>query len=412
MQAASSSSEDRGGGKTFSGPGKTKLSVSDLVSDDFKKAWLALKDIHDKELHRLQMKLTNMRKARLTEGRRYGPVAKNKPGTAIHDTYDPKLCDRCLMNETYRNVLQKEFSNMQQKNLVKIAELTVENNILKEENRKLSEKLKANQPRVRLSFSDSDYDDVTNGAQMKKKQVYTVKEPPQSLQLFPRQVMQPHIEQKKSVDHLNVETSPGNNPTPGSSEGIFEVPETSFVDSPTVDDNFSKEVNVFPSCTAYSLTTTLEASKKDDVNSVSSVFEVKEKTCTQKWEKNTFTWSLSSISSGEPIIMVSETSEESMPCNPKKVLPPLTKKNEPSSTQGFPVDCTSKCSQKRRLSFSGISHKNDISMKSSTAPLPSRGETPQSNTDEPENVRPSEKKHKNKIECVPSGSMLKRKVSK
>lgn len=139
MQAVSSSSEDGGGGRRASRAGKAKLSVRDLMSDDFKKAWLSLKDIHDKELHRLQMKLGSMRKARLTEGRRQGPVAKDKRVTETQNAPDSELCERCLINETYSNMLQQEFNNVHQKRLVQIAELTVENNKLKEENRKLSE---------------------------------------------------------------------------------------------------------------------------------------------------------------------------------------------------------------------------------------------------------------------------------
>lgn len=60
-------------------------------------------------------------------------------------------------------------NNNNNKNLVQIAELTVENNKIKEENKKLSEKLKAYRPRVHLSFSDSDSEDFIPSTQMKEK---------------------------------------------------------------------------------------------------------------------------------------------------------------------------------------------------------------------------------------------------
>lgn len=407
MQAVSSSGEDRGDGPNASHLGRIKLSVSDLVSDDFKRAWLALKDIHDKELHRLQMKLTNMRKARLTEGRRYGPVAKNKSGTETRETSDSKSCERCLMHETYKKMLQQEFSIMQQKRLAEIAELTVENSKLKEENRKLSEKIKVNLPRICLSFSDSDYEDFIPSIQMKKKQVYIVKEPSQPVQLFPRNVVEPHNEQQQSLCDLDGKPNPDDNPPQLNYEGIFEVPETSL-DSPSVEENLAQEASVLPSCTAYSLTTTLETSKKDDVISISSLSGVKK---TQQWEKNTFAWSLSSVSSGEAII-VSETSEENMPCKPSNVLPSLTKKKKSNSTQVFPVDYTSKYVQRRRLALSGFRYKNDIPMESGNAPLPSKEKPSLNNTSESENVRTCEKPESDS-ERVPSGtSVLKRKIKK
>lgn len=330
MQAAHSSSssggEDRGGGRRASRASKAKLSVRELMSDDFKKAWLSLKDIHDKELHRLQMKLGSMRKARLTEGRQHGAVAKNKRVTETQNAPDSELCEHCLINKTYSNMLQQEFSNMHQKSLVQIAELTVENNKLKEENRKLSDKLKAKRPRIPLCFLDSDDEDYMRGIQFEGSQIYTVKDPSHPVQLPARQVMESRREQTRSLCILNTEPSPGENLLLLNSQGaVTQVPETPFVDSVSVKDNLAKEANVLPSCTVYSFPTILETPKNDSEIRISRYSNRKEKSFTQRQGKDTLIWSVSSISSGEPIV-VSETSEENMPCNSSKVFLPLTKK--------------------------------------------------------------------------------------
>lgn len=402
MQAVSSS-EDGGGGRRASRAGKAKLSVRDLMSDDFKKAWLSLKDIRDKELHRLQMKLGSMRKARLTEGRRHGPVAKNKRVTETQNVPDSELCERCLINETYSNMLQQEFSNVHQKHLVQIAELTVENNKLKEENRKLSDKVKAKRPRIPLCFLDSDDDDFMPGIEFERRQVYNVKEPSYPVQLPARRVMEPRREQTRSLSILDVEPSPDDHLILLSSqEATIQVPETPLVDSASVKDNLAKEANVLPSRIAYSLPTTLETPKKDTVICISS-----QKSSTQKQGKDTLISSISSISPGEPII-ISEASEQNMPCNFSKVLPPLTKKNELNSTR-FPMNYSSKYSPQKKSPLHGFSYKNDNSVKSSSAPLPSKGNESASQS---KNVKTCEKKPESNSEGVPMVSVLKRRITK
>lgn len=159
----------------------------------------------------------------------------------------------------------------------------------------------------------------------------------------------------------------------------------------------------------YSLPTTLETSKKDSVISISSHSNGKEKSSTQKQEKDTLIWSVSSISSGEPII-ISETSEENMPCNSSKVLPPLTKKNELNSTQ-FPVDYSSKYIPQKKSALHGFSYRNDNSVKSGSAPLPSKVNKVES-ASQSENVRTCEKSPKSNSERVPLVSVLKRRISK
>lgn len=354
------------------------------------------------------MKLGTMRKARLTEGGQHGPGAKNKRVTETQNAPDSELCEQCLINETYSNMLQQAFSNMHQKSLLQIAELTVENNKLKEENRKLSDKLKAKRPRIPLCFLDSDDEDFMPGIQFERSQVYTVKEPSHPVQLPARQVMGLRREQTRSLHILDIESSPDDNPPPLSSQGeTIQVPETPFVDSASVEENLAKEANVLPSCTVYSLPTTLETSKKDSVISSSSHSNRKEKSSTQKQEKDTLIWSDSSIYSGEPI---PETSEENMPRNSSKVLPPLTKKNELNSTQ-FPVDYSSKYIPQKKSALRGFSYRNDNSVKSSSAPLPSKVNNAES-ASQSENVRTCEKTPKSKSERVPLVSVVKRRKSK
>ncbi|TEA34128.1 hypothetical protein DBR06_SOUSAS34410025, partial [Sousa chinensis] len=133
--------------------GEMQVSVSDLSSDAFKKAWLTLKELHDKELRRLHGKLTSLRKERLADRRQAGSRAKIKElleqqnilNVTINDLQhklSSKVCDRCSVNEIYRKTLQKEYDRIQQQNMKVIAELTKERNKLKEENKRLYARLK------------------------------------------------------------------------------------------------------------------------------------------------------------------------------------------------------------------------------------------------------------------------------
>lgn len=185
MQAGNMGGGEREGGKKPSGREKLQLSVCDVSTDDFKKTWLTLKELHDKELHRLQAKLTSLRKERLVDGRRMGSIAKVKELTEqqkvltdtineLRDKLRSKICDQCSVNETYKNTLQKEFYDIQQRNLTFIAEITAERNKLREENKMLSEKLKLKQQQFHL-FSDSD-DDLIPCTQ-KTMPIFTVRDP-------------------------------------------------------------------------------------------------------------------------------------------------------------------------------------------------------------------------------------------
>ena len=150
---------------------KMQISLCDVSSEDFKKTWLTLKELHDRELRRLQGKITSLRKERLSDGRRTGSIPRIKElmeqkrvlNDTIHDLrgqLNAKVCDRCTVNETYRNTLQQEFYDIQQQNLKFIGELTAERNKLREENKQLLARLKRKQPQSRRSSSDSDDDSV------------------------------------------------------------------------------------------------------------------------------------------------------------------------------------------------------------------------------------------------------------
>lgn len=195
-------------------------------------------------------------------------------------------------------------------------------------------------------------------------------------------MLQNHMmKKKKPLCTFKLEQPSPDKRVPQSSEEIQVVSETSFVDSSCVEDHSAKRANILLSCTAYSVKAAL-SSKKDESNHISKPSEVKVMTSTQKCGKNTFSWSFSSISSGEPVI-VSETSEESMPCNPSSALASLEKKRQ-KSTQVFPVDYTSKYIQKRKLTQSGSGHSDDTTVIAGHAPLLSRVETTLKSTRESE----------------------------
>lgn len=67
-----------------------KVSLCDVSSEDFKKTWLTLKELHDRELRRLQGKVNSLRKERLSDRRRTGSISRIKELTeqkrALNDT--------------------------------------------------------------------------------------------------------------------------------------------------------------------------------------------------------------------------------------------------------------------------------------------------------------------------------------
>ena len=128
MKAGDVGEEDRESGQNCSEGDKIQVSLCDVSSEEFKKTWLTLKELHDRELRRLQGKVTSLRKERLSDGRWPGSISRIKDLTeqrrALNDTIhdlrgqlNAKVCDRSTVNETYRNRLQQEFYDIQQQNL-------------------------------------------------------------------------------------------------------------------------------------------------------------------------------------------------------------------------------------------------------------------------------------------------------
>ncbi|XP_022271279.1 DNA endonuclease RBBP8-like [Canis lupus familiaris] len=384
MQKGNMGGGDRGSGKKPSVKDKLRFSVCDVSSDEFKKTWLALKELHDRELHRLQAKLATLRKERLADGRWTGSIAKIKELTEqqkvlnstirdLRNQLNAKVCDRCSMNETYRNTLQQEFYDIQQQNLQFIAELTAERNKLREENKKLSEKLRLNQQQFQpsFSFSDSDDDDFIPCTQ-RSVQVFSVKEPAPSAQMhLPIQMRQSNTEQIRSGRKKERRQSP-KFAIPFYSQDLFEEPQI----SPEISSNSSKPAAVSStnqkSTAAFPLTSTLDPQSGDGFQDVSDLHEDKlgqpkrkhiitQKTSTQKCETHIdFSWSLSSISAENPTTQViSETSEENMPDYNKSSLSPFTSRKEKPPLTVFPFDYTLKSNGKRRLK-AGTAYCNNV----------------------------------------------------
>ena len=128
MKAGDVGEEDRESGQNCSEGDKIQVSLCDVSSEEFKKTWLTLKELHDRELRRLQGKVTSLRKEQLSDGRWTGSISRIKELTqqqrALNDTIhdlrgqlNAKVCDRSTVNETYRNRLQQEFYDIQQQNL-------------------------------------------------------------------------------------------------------------------------------------------------------------------------------------------------------------------------------------------------------------------------------------------------------
>ena len=74
MKAGSMSRGDRGSGQSSSKRDKMQISLCDISSDDFKTTWLTLKELHDRELHCLQAKITSLMKEQLSDGRWTGSI--------------------------------------------------------------------------------------------------------------------------------------------------------------------------------------------------------------------------------------------------------------------------------------------------------------------------------------------------
>lgn len=379
MQGGNAGRGDRGGGKKPSGEEKLRLSVCDLSSDEFKKTWLRLKELHDKELRRLQAKLASLRKDRLADRRWSGSIAKIKELTEqqkvlngtirdLRDQLNSKECERCLINETYRNTLQHEFYGIQQQNLQFIMELTAERNNLREENKRLSAKLRMTERQRNASLSsDEDLIPCTQA---------TLPVPSDRafgqgarVHLPTRLTQESDTDQPKSgVQKESQESSKF--PVPIYSQDLFEVPETSPEMISSHGRKSTLESSAKPKSPDSSIVTpTPNVQKGYGFHEGSDNQEEKfgrpkrkyfsiHRTFTQKRKGRTgFCLALSSPSASEnpPVPLVSETSEENMPTRTRRTLfSSFIEKKEDSPLSVPVVDSGGKSDGKRRLMASDV----------------------------------------------------------
>jgi hypothetical protein len=397
MMQAGPSHGDGEGSKNYSGGDKSQFNLCDSSSDEFTKAWLALKEVHDKELHHLQAKLTAMRKAQLIDGRRIGLYSIIKSITQQYDVFNDlihvlrdqlssKTCDHCLMNEACKNKLLQEFSNMQQQNHKYIAEFHAERKKLEQQNKSLSARIKASKQHY-YTFSDSDDDDFIPCTQ-KTKSVFRVKDPSEAtpvhlptrpLQVTPIKQM-PSRYKRKMERRSKIAIS-------FLSQDLFDMPETSFEktynnDEPTTECSTNQK-----SFLGFSLMSTVESQKQDGFQVIKNHPEVKvgqlkrkletnviEKESMQQWDSRIRSpWSISSDSSETiPIYPASQSSEENMPDYNSCLLPSFKQKKEVLPLNIFPLDYTSRSNRKKRSTFAIPCYDIGFSVASGSSGMPSK----------------------------------------
>ena len=360
-----------------------RVSLCDVSSEDFKKTWLTLKELHDRELRRLQGKITSLRKERLSDGRRTGSIPRIKElmeqkrvlNDTIHDLrgqLNAKVCDRCTVNETYRNTLQQEFYDIQQQNLKFIGELTAERNKLREENKQLLARLKRKQPQSRRS-SDSD-DDSVPGSQ-KSESVISIRDP------LPGPERHVALKMKTQTKTKQMKAR-GKKKQPHSSElqvplysqDVFEVPESPHEISSnstktiTISSGSQKSSSTVPSASTLGPQTVFGFQDDSSLPDARLGRPQSRYIFTQRTEID-FPWSLSVISPEEelPAEILSETSEESMIGYTKSIFSPITQRDENPTLHLFPLDYTSS-SNVQRPSF-GVFR---VSMRESSSQTPCR----------------------------------------
>ena len=361
-----------------------RVSLCDVSSEDFKKTWLTLKELHDRELRRLQGKITSLRKERLSDGRRTGSIPRMKElmeqkrvlNDTIHDLrgqLNAKVCDRCTVNETYRNTLQQEFYDIQQQNLKFIGELTAERNKLREENKQLLARLKRKQPQSRRSSSDSD-DDSVPGSQ-KSESVFSIRDP------LPGPERHVALKMKTQTKTKQMKAR-GKKKQPHSSElqvplysqDVFEVPESPHEISSnstktiTISSGSQKSSSTVPSASTLGPQTVFGFQDDSSLPDARLGHPQRRYIFTQRTEID-FPWSLSIISPEEelPAEILSETSEESMIDYTKSIFSPITQRDENTTLHLFPLDYTSS-SNVQRPSF-GVFR---VSMRESSSQTPCR----------------------------------------
>ena len=369
--------EDRESGRSSSEEDTMQnVSLCDVSSEDFKKTWLTLKELHDRELRRLQGKVNSLRKERLSDGRRTGSISRIKELTeqkrALNDTIhdlrgqlNAKVCDHCTVNETYRNTLQQEFYDIQQQNLKFICEFTAERNKLREENKQLLARLKRKQPQSRRSSSDSD-DDFIPGSQ-KSESFISIGDPPPGPERYAalKMITQTKTKQMKAR---------GKKKQPHSSElqvplyrqDVFEVPESPQETSSnstktiTISSGSQKSSSTVPSASTLGPQTVCEFQDESSLPDARLGRPQSKSIFTQRTSPQRIStpkrgtevdlpWSLSSISPGEdlPTEILPETSEESIIDYSKSIFSPLTQRDENNTLHLFPLDYTSSSTVQR-----------------------------------------------------------------
>ena len=413
-----------------------RVSLCDVSSEDFKKTWLTLKELHDRELRRLQGKITSLRKERLSDGRRTGSIPRIKElmeqkrvlNDTIHDLrgqLNAKVCDRCTVNETYRNTLQQEFYDIQQQNLKFIGELTAERNKLREENKQLLARLKRKQPQSRRSSSDSD-DDSVPGSQ-KSESVISIADP------LPGPERHVALKMKTQTKTKQMKAR-GKKKQPHSSElqvplysqDVFEVPESpqekissNSTKTITISSGSQKSSSTVPSASTLGPQTVYgfqDDSSLPDARlgrpQSKSIFT--QRTSPQRIStpnpgtETDFPWSLSSISPEEDLTteILSETSEESMIDYSKSIFSPFTRRDENTTLHLFPLDYTSSSTVQRPSS--GVFH---VSMRESSSQTPcSEQSTARKDTNVAKGAAHDADKPQGESQACTSGSSIKRKV--
>ena len=437
MKAGDVGEEDRESGQSSSEGDQMQVSLCDVSSEEFNKTWLTLKELHDRELCRLQEKITSLKKERLSDGRWAGSKCRIKELTEqqralkdtiqdLRDQLNTKVCDRCTVNETYSNMLQQEFYAIQQQNLKFIGELTAERNKLREENKQLLARLKMKQREFHSSFSDCD--DFVPGSQTSKSVISTRDSPrgPES-HVAVKLITQTNTKQMKSRGKKKQPHS-SKFQVPFYSQDVFEVPESpqeisSNRSNPiTIRSGSQKSASTVASASTVSPQTVsgfLDDSSLPDATlghpQSKSIFTQRtssQSISTPKRRRETdFPWSLSNISTEEdlPTQILSETSEESMIDYSKSIFAPFTRRDENTTILHlFPLDSTSR-SQVTRPSCGVF----QVAVRESSSETPSNEQsTARKNTIGATGAASDAGESQGETQPCTSGSSIKRKAKK
>ncbi|KAG5194110.1 hypothetical protein MJG53_020122 [Ovis ammon polii x Ovis aries] len=395
MKAGDVGEEDRESGQNSSEGDKIQISLCDVSSEDFKKTWQTLKELHDREPRGLQGKGTSLRKEQLSDGRWTGSISRIKEFTEqrralndpIHDLrgqLNAEVCDRSTLNETNRNTLQQESYDIQQENLKLTSELTAKRNKRRQEKKQFSARLKKKKPQFRRSFSDSD-DDFVPGAQ-ESKSVISIRDAPPGPERYVavKLITQTNTKQTKSRGKKKQPHS-SELQVPFYSQDVFEVPErpqekisSNSTKTITISSGSQKSSSTVPSASTLGPQTVDEFQDDSSLPDARLGHPQSESIFTQRTSPQRistpkhgteidFPWSLSIISPGEdlPTEILSETSEESMTDYTKRIFSPFTQRDENTTLHLFPLDSTSSANVKRPSL--GVFH---ISMRESNSQTP------------------------------------------